>query len=367
MINITRAVTCLEGLVGFRSSANTCLDQLSGSLTGSSSSLNVMDEPGITQEVLEAAKSDDYPTLSDYLTYARKSAVQEVIQLFINQHKELTKNRTLLDNVDIVKSSPEYGLSFADTVTKAGRFVGFEITPKKDDNIAVLFKHIGVQFSQANPGLKIYLYESSQKEPIKDFTLTGHTKVDSLQWFDLSEWVANYKWTGGATGATYYLGYFESDLVGNAINTLLWLNCCGNDWVGDYQEYSMIRGVEFPATALSGTNLPNLNLAGYGQQSFGLHLKMAVTCDITDTICDNGTIFAYLVRGRIARNLFWTILNSDRLNRKVTIGREQALVNIERVEKEFDANLKSIKLDFTEIGRECMGISKKVINVGTLR
>lgn len=367
MINLDRAVTCLESVVGFRSSANTCLTPLATSLTGTTSGLSVMDEPGITQDILEAAKGDEYATLSDYLTFLRKASIRELVQRFINQHKDLTRARELLDNIEITKPMLGYFDTFDDKVAKQGRFVGIEIRPEKGESISVILRRTGVQFNTLNNGLKLYLYETTQQDAIKTFTLSAHTKVNSLEWFELTDFICSYIRTTGGNAARYFLGYFENDLLGQAIQTNLYLNCCGNDWVGDYQKYTMVRGVSFPSGALNGIQLPNTKQAGFSDQTFGLHLRMSVTCDITDTICDNKIILAPLMKKEIARRLMWDSYNSTRVNRQAELSRDRALVNIERLEKEIADNMKGIKLDFTDIDNKCMPCNKKFITSGQLR
>jgi hypothetical protein len=363
VLNIQTAVDCLEPLVGFNPSANTCLDELAGDLTGSNSSTYVTDESGINQDIIEAAMSEDYSDISDYLRKVRRSEIFNSLQTYINRTKELTRSRELLDNVDVVKRM-NY---FADRVTASGRFVGLEIKPAEGQNLASVIRNLGVQFTALNTTLNIYLYESSQLEPIQTFTLSAHNKLSSLQWFALTDWICNYKSSDGGTGQTYYLGYYENDLMGQAIDTRLYQNCCGNDWVGTYQRYVLIRGCVFENSALSGDDLPDLRQVGYTDQSFGLHLKMSVTCDITPTICENAMIFTQLIRKSIALKIWWDFYNNMRLNRKAELSRDRALPNIERLEKEIEAQLKGLQLDLTDIDKNCMPCNKNFIASATMR
>jgi hypothetical protein len=179
--------------------------------------------------------------------------------------------------------------------------------------------------------------------------------------------VCNYKSTDYGTGQTYYLGYFENDLTGQAIDTKLYQNCCGNDWVGKYQDYALVRGVVFDTSALSGDDLPNLKQVGYTDQTFGLHLKMSITCDITPTICENGIIFTQLINKKIAYKIWWDFYNNMKLNRKAELSRDRALPNITRLEKEIDAEFAGIKLDLTDIDNYCMPCNKNFISSATMR
>ena len=363
MINFCEAIDCIETELAFQTSANSCLNPLAADLTGETSTCLYVDESGINQDVIEACLNEDYEDVSDYLRKVRKSSIAEALQLYINQHKELTQSRTLIDNLDITK-----GLNyFSDKVQKTGRFVGIEIKPASSQTIAVVLRKLGVQFDSLNVALRLYFFETSQEEAIKTFDLTAHSKTNSLQWFSLTDFIASYKYEDGGTDQRFILGYFEDDLIGQAVDTKLYTSCCGNEWVGDYQQYVWFRGCVFPATSLIGTNLPDMKKIGYTDASFGLHIKASVTCDITETICENATMFVNLCRKKIAYRIFWDFFNSTRLNRKAELSKEKALQNITRLEGEIKAELTGLKLDLTDIDGICMPCNKQFITSVTMR
>ena len=204
MINFCEAIDCIENQLAFQTSANSCLNPLAADLTGETSMCLYVDESGVTQDIIEAALNDDYEDVSDYLRKIRRSSIAEALQLFINQHKELTQSRTLIDNLDITK-----GLNyFSDVVQTNSRFVGIEIKPSSSQTIAVILRKLGVQFTALNTTLVFYFYETSQETAIKTFTLSAHSKTNSLQWFDLVDFIASYKYEDGGTGQRFILGYY---------------------------------------------------------------------------------------------------------------------------------------------------------------
>ena len=362
MIDICRATGCLTDIITYRQSANGCLATLDSDLidpSGTSTCIYINDEPGVNQDVIEAAMSEDYEDVSDYLRAVRQSEIQNALQAYINQHKELTRARTLLDNVDVVKKI-NY---FSDKVQVNGRFVGIEITPKKSQSISAIVKSLGVQFDSIQTGLPIYFFETSQEEALEIYQLTN-TKTNSLQWFSPSDFIAKYKYADGGTGQSFIVGYFENDLAGQAINTTLFGSCCTSV---DYSDYVTIRGCVFPNAALSGTDIPDMKQIGYTEQTFGLLLKLSVECDVTDTICDNVNLFAQLCKKKVATRIMWDFYNNVRLNRKAELSRDRALPNITRLEAEFKAELAGIKLDLTDIDRVCMPCNKNFIGTVTMR
>jgi hypothetical protein len=363
MIDTCSAIDCLEAEILFQASSNSCLTPLDIDLSGESSTCTYVDESGINMDIIEAAVSEDYEDINDYLRKIRKSCIAESLQMVVNQHKELTQSRTIIDNLDITK-----GLTyFSNKVQKNSRFVGIEIKPSSSQTIAVMLRKLGVQFDALNTTLTLYFYETSQETAIQTITLTAHNKTNSLQWFALTDFIASYKYEDGGTGQQYILGYFEDDLSGQAIDTRLYSNCCGNEWVSNYQSYVWFRGCAFPAAALSGTNLPDMEQIGYTDQSFGLHLKSTITCDITETICQNAKFFVPLIRKKMALRIFWDFFNSTRLNRKTEMAKDRATTNITRLEAEIKAELKGMSLDLTDIDRACMPCSKSMITSVTMR
>lgn len=361
MINYSTINTCFSGLVGYRQTNYSSVPQLSVSLTGSTSGVYVTDVPGITPEFIYDALPPDYPNINAYLTGVTQQETLNAVKDYIIQHKELTKARHLLDNIDVTKHI-QY---FTDKVTKSGRFVGIEIVPGESDNIAVWIRRLGTQFDTVQ-SLTIYLFESSQNTAIKTFSLTT-TKANSLEWNDLTDWICNYKSTSYGTGQSFYLGYFENSLSGQAVDTLLQGDCCENTWVSNYQKHCSVKGVVFENGALNGTSLPDLKKVGYTNQTFGLHLKISVTCDITETLCDNKLIFGNLAKNKIAMRIFSDYFNSNRVNRNRDISSDRALTNRAMVEEEYKRELKSISFDFTDIDRFCQPCQKNLISVQTIK
>jgi len=361
MIDICQATECLTDIIAYRQSANGCLSDLDSDLlaSGGNTCIYVNDEPGVNQDVIEAAMSEDYENVSAYLRAVRQSEIQNALQAYINQHKELTRARTLLDNIDVVKNITY----FTDKVQTNGRFVGIMITPKKSQSITAIIKNLGVQFDSIQSGLPIYFFETSQEDAISTYPLTN-TKTNSLQWFAMTDFEAKYKYDGGGTGQSYIVGYFENDLAGQAINTKLYGSCCSPVV---YSDFLSISGVVFQSAALSGTDLPDMKQIGYTDETFGLALKISAVCDITDTICDNTTLFAQLCKKKIATRIMWDFYNNMNLNRKAELSRDRALPNITRLEAEFAAELKGIKLDLTDLDSVCMPCNKNFVTSATMR
>lgn len=364
MINYSRVAACLQNLVGFRSSDSSCATAITPSLNVCDSGRYVTSLPGITPLMIEDAIPADYSNINSYLTAVMAEEPINAMKDFIKRHKEFTMARHFLDNLDIVKHLQYIN----DVVNKGGRFVGIMLQPKESDNMATWIRAIGVQFVQLNPNLKLYLYCSSSKVPLATVTLSGHTQQVSLQWFDWSanNWAVNYKSMFTSAGAKFFIGYYENDLIGQACDTKMFIACCGlEQWWGDYQSKCGIQGVVFQPSALNGTDLPDMKQIGYTNQTFGLHFKLSITCDISDTICQNRMMFDSIIQKKVGMRIYADFLNTNRQNRNSMISRDMAAYNLEKLGEDYTDDLKSIQFDFSGIDRFCMPCQQKGITVST--
>lgn len=361
MIDYTQIESCLTGLVGYRNSDRTCIESVGQS--GSSSGIYVTDVSGITPSLLQDARTTDYATTADYVADVVRSETVNAVQEFVNRHKELNRSRTLLDVVTLTKSHQR----LTDEVQKIGGFVGYEIFPQKGETIAAVIKYFGFQLA-VNQSVDVYLYETSSITPIAVQTVT-YGGGRSIRWFEAeSDFVARYRSNTGGTGQRYWLGYFENDITGNAINTTLdngtGCSSCGDSvasWYTDMLQYVTVRGIIIPPSGLNGTDLPDITKASYTTQTYGMHLRLSVTCDITDVICDMKKLFAQVIKFRCAKRHFQDYMNSDRVNRGSDIARSNAETNIAIMHEEYENAMKSIKYDFTDIDGLCLPCNKQMI------
>lgn len=364
MIDQSTVATCLSGLVGFVNSDRSCISDFTDSQTGSTSTVYVTDEPAITPTNITASMPKDYTSIGDYVSAILRKARQDTLQEFIARHKELTRARTLIDNIKPVKGNN----IFTNQITKSGRFVGILIEPRQSSTISAVIKNIGVQFNTLNPTLVLYLYETSQNDAIATLTLTGHNKMLSLQWFD-STMSAKYESSTGGTGQRFLLGYYENDLLGNAVSTSLancTSGCPGYEWVAQYQKHVYIRGFSVSSSGLNGTNLPTTTLIGEGDETYGLHIHFFVTCDISETICGNKNMFALPIAKKSAMLFYQNMYNNSNLSREADMLRDRATTNYAMAKEEYDGLLRSIKMDFTAIDANCLPCSQRDLQIANI-
>lgn len=369
MIDQSTVATCLSGLVGFVNSDRSCISDFTNSQTGSTSTVYVTDEPAITPTNITASMPKDYSSIGDYVSAVLRKARQDTLQEFIARHKELTRARTLIDNIKPIKGNN----IFTNQITKSGRFVGMLIEPSKSSTIAAVIKSVGVQFNTLEvggdgTGLTLYLYETSQNDAIATMKI-ANSKMLSLEWFD-STMIAKYESSTGGTGQRFLLGYYENDMAGNAVSTSLAncnSGCHGFEWVALYQKHVYISGLSIPSAGLNGINLPDTTMISEGTETYGLHIHFYVTCDISDTICDNKNMFALPVAKKAAMLFYQNMYNTTNCSREADMLRDRATTNYAMAKEEFDGLLRSIKLDFTAIDANCLPCSQRDLQIANIR
>lgn len=116
--------------------------------------------------------------------------------------------KTFLDSVQVVDGAGR----IEDTITASGRFVGFEVKLKRTNNIKAVINYIGLQFSEVQSNLTIYMFHSSQKAAVGTWTVASIAASN----FD---WVSGTVSTG--TNEMHYVNYANNiDSGGNLLRRI---------------------------------------------------------------------------------------------------------------------------------------------------
>ena len=325
MFDKTRILTATSGLVGFRADDNAMYSGLSATLKSSSSGLYVNDLPGVSYEVISANLSNDAASANTYLTNLYEAEVLALIHKFSNTQKNKYNSRDLLSNHSIVSGVA----NFSNRVTQNARFVGYWIRPHKSNNLKIQIKELGFQATetQGTP-LKIYLYETSQLEPVATFDYTIGNKL-SLVWRAVTDFILYHQSQSLGTGQNYLLGYYETDpnnpqdyqLQSQAL--YMDFDCgCSNSPGLIHGKYMGVHPIEIQNANLnwdsdnSEYNIPLVDdlTSCVSSQTYGLTAKVNVTCDITDVLVNNISMFAEPLQHALAARLLYDAYASNRIN-----------------------------------------------------
>jgi hypothetical protein len=316
MFTVSEIITAGSDLVGWRESANSLYPHLPANLKTSKSGYYVNDLPGIDFDIIIKGLSNDQTSASDYLTNVMQSEIAGIVSDFVNKSKSKLGSRAILTNFDVVEGIADV----RDLVTKNARFVGWLISPRTSHNIKAEITKIGLQLNTAQH-LTLYLYDTSKQNAVKTFDFDYTTPL-SIQWLAVTDFLVQSE-----GHQQFILGYYEYDpnhivagqLTGSAVE--FDFDCgCNNAPRRVFGEYVWIQPITFANADLnlSGSDylLPSFHdlTSQYADEAFGMYAKLNVTCDITNLIVDNISVFAKAYQYKVAIRIMDDYMMSKRLN-----------------------------------------------------
>ncbi len=322
MYNTEKIKECAVSLVGFREDSNPIYGELSEELTESTSGRWVNDLTQVTFETIGACLTKDQ-TADEYLLSAYNASVIDLVDRFVNRSKDKFQNKELLFNQSVVSGVQQFGHK----VTQNQRFVGYWIRPHRSTNLLSKITELGFQSDALQGNLKIYLYITSQLEPLKTFDFEID-KEYSISWQKVEDWILEYESETQGTGQSYLLGYYEKQLSNPQATQLqgkaLYMDFC-NTCPGSpkilYSNYMGITPVAIPQQHLNWNGVDEYNIpivdsiASFAtSQTYGLLLKVNVKCDLTRIICQNIGMFSEAIQYSLAAKLLFDAYSTNRTN-----------------------------------------------------
>ena len=319
----------------------------------------------------------EYDVLNDYLTYITERGIKKVITKFVNEKivgmesKNLVDRRTLFDGAGSREARTE----------NRGRLVGFEITPFRSNGITTTLNRVGLQFIGNTGTVKLYLFHSSQPEPIATKEVTISSDKGIFTWVDLG-WVLPYLSDDINAGGSWYVVYNQAALPDymESINF-------GRDWSrepcntcnkGNLQLYRLMQKYltlsPFYVVAPDwDENLWDIEDNIYTpNNNYGLNFMFTMACDITDTLISERFQFASAIQLQVATDA----LREIALNPEVAVNRVQS--NAERdnimfeaygngqgikgLSGELEKAYKALSVDLKGLDPICMGCHNKGIH-----
>ncbi len=284
-----------------------------------------------------------YSMVSDYLRQQMKAGIAQTVQQFLQgksllkESKALLERRTFFDGAGrIINVQPNQG-----------RLVGFEINPVRSMGVTAKIGRIGLQMKGATGNVRVYLFHSSQVEPIAFKDLTIQKGNGSFEWYDVKDWYMPYISDGNNAGGTWYLCYNQSDLPEGmeAVNVAKdWSRePCGTCNIGSVEawreltKYLLISPFKVKAseTFMEYPELWDIEQNIYTNTcNYGMNVEVTVACDLTDFIIRERQVFATVLQRQVA----YTLLRTMAMNPEVRVNRNQSNVSQQNILYELDGN-----------------------------
>lgn len=289
-----------------------------------------------------------YNILSDFLERVTRNGIATAIQTFtqIKQLDKETRNllerRTFFDGAGRIRA----------TLQNTHKLVGFEIVPVRALGVTAKIEKIGLQMTGGTGIVKMYLFHSSQIDPIKTFDLDFQVKNGGFQWFTLEDCFLPYISKDNNSGGSWFLCYNQDELPQGmeAINVSKdWSRePCGTCNIGSVEvwreltEYLQVTPFMYnaPETFAEYPELWDIAYTMYtNTQNYGLNCEITVGCDLTDFIISQRQIFQDVIQKQVAV----IALRALAMNPNVRVNRYQSNATRTDILYELDGNTSGVR------------------------
>lgn len=289
-----------------------------------------------------------YNILSDFLERVTRNGIATAIQTFtqIKQLDKETRNllerRTFFDGAGRIRA----------TLQNTHKLVGFEIVPVRALGVTAKIEKIGLQMTGGTGIVKMYLFHSSQIDPIKTFDLDLQVKNGGFQWFTLEDCFLPYISKDNNSGGSWFLCYNQDELPQGmeAINVSKdWSRePCGTCNIGSVEvwreltKYLQVTPFMYnaPETFAEYPELWDIAYTMYtNTQNYGLNCEITVGCDLTDFIISQRQIFQDVIQKQVAV----IALRALAMNPNVRVNRYQSNATRTDILYELDGNTSGVR------------------------
>lgn len=289
-----------------------------------------------------------YNILSDFLERVTRNGIATAIQTF-TQIKQLDKEtRNLLERLTFFDGAGRIRATLQNT----HKLVGFEIVPVRALGVTAKIEKIGLQMTGGTGIVKMYLFHSSQIDPIKTFDLDFQVKNGGFQWFTLEDCFLPYISKDNNSGGSWFLCYNQDELPQGmeAINVSKdWSRePCGTCNIGSVEvwreltKYLQVTPFMYnaPETFAEYPELWDIAYTMYtNTQNYGLNCEITVGCDLTDFIISQRQIFQDVIQKQVAV----IALRALAMNPNVRVNRYQSNATRTDILYELDGNTSGVR------------------------
>ena len=318
---------------------------------------------------------EEYNLLSDFLEHLTRQAINTAIQNFIQikqlneETKSLLERRTFFDGAARLKA----------TIDNSHKLVGFEVVPVRSMGVTTKIEKIGLQMVGATGTVKLYLFHSSQFEPMRVIELNYTNTKGGFEWFTPETPIyLPYIQNGTDAGGAWFLCYSQDALpfgmealnVSKDWSTEPCQTCLGGSIESWKQLTKYLQVSPFSTSIPDGfAENPEMfdiaEVAYTNTMNYGMNLEISVGCDLTDFIIKERGIFANVIQKQVAVSALRTIaMNPNvRINRnQVNVTRDELLYEIDGAPQGKQSGLayelkqayKALSLDTRNLDRICL-------------
>lgn len=270
-----------------------------------------------------------YSQMTDWLQRLQDASITGMVQRFLTEKSLLKESKQLLERRTFFDGAGR----LSNTLRNAQRLVGFEIIPAYSMGVTAKIERIGLQMTGATGRVRVYLFHSSQPDPIQVEDLEFTKTNGGFQWFNVKDWYMPYVSEANDSGGAWFLCYNQADLPEGmeCINVAKdWSRePCGTCNVGSVEAWRQLTkflGISpFRVKSLETfEEYPELwDIADNvytNTVNYGLNVEVSVYCDLTDFIIRERQMFATVLQKEMAAR----VLRMLAFNPSVRVNRNQS-------------------------------------------
>lgn len=289
-----------------------------------------------------------YNILSDFLRKLTNDGIAKAVQTFVQvkqldkETRNLMERRTFFDGAGRIRA----------TLQNNHKLVGFEIVPVRSMGVTAKIEKIGLQMTGATGKVRMYLFHSSQIDPIRTFDLDFTVTNGGFQWFSLDGCFLPYISDLNNSGGSWYLCYNQDELPAGmeAINVSKdWSRePCGTCNRGSLETWRELTkylqvspfAVNAPETFAEYPELWDIAQTMYTNTiNYGLNCEITVGCDLTDFIISQRQVFQTVIQRQVAVSA----LRMLAMNPNVRVNRNQSNATRTDILYELDGNTSGVR------------------------
>jgi hypothetical protein len=304
-----------------------------------------------------------YP-FSNWLQDFTNTTILRFAQSIVNLKKNDKQSKQLMIDTPVYNGTGSLA-NVSNYVPNQNKFVGLELNTIPNKDVDLRIKKIGLHFVDIQTGLTIYIYHSSQLEPLQ--TITVSTTTDkSFIWVDIDDIMLNYT-DDYASGGVFYIGYYQEDVTGTgAINNdrfnfdapCLSCNRTGRRYWDTFNKFVNVNSFSVADGNFTKGEMWDTELNQYGSNTFGLNISFSAECTLNNFICENSQLFAKGLL-RQAELLFCEYaINTNRTNELAERLANIAGINLDadgliKLQMQVEEEIKASNFDLSDLNSPC--------------
>lgn len=362
-----RVIAELKKVIGWKNHWDTTeIPTLPADYTATESGQYYQDyHPNVRLDYIQALLPSNYP-LETFLDDIETSAINQMLEKMSamkklnNAGKDLANNKLIYDSV--LKNKP---------IINESRFVGVEFCLKDNAiGLRAIINRIGLYLTAAQPSLTLYLFNSLQESAVSTYTFTS-TNANSFTWL-ADQIIMDYSDGSNNEGGVWYLGYYQDDLVGQAIqyDNLNWKNgycrtCDGGVRSAKYT--SIAKYIQMSPFYLAAGNVPAVgtmwdtdDMIYTYDNNYGFNFNISINCNLTQFWIDNRLIMTNAIGKYVALK----VLQMMKASSQISAVEQNVQINIVR-DLEGDADTRQVPL-WQQVDRAIMATNLDQGNINNI-